>query len=1070
MASAGAQPAAGGTAGDEPTTSGPVGCKGPISSAVAVAVGVATLLILVASVAFGALHRGDETGQVLDFRDVRRSNLGGQGPDLGAPELVYGSVLWGAEGKVDLVVQASHGYQAQAARDNGLEGHLGRISLQPSRSREAHFNFSFRAAGGGAGGARTQVQRFFFTVFLTSSGELVRVSNFSRLCWDIDAKFERHRRRSGQDVLLLAPPRMEALTPKDLRGLEERRHAATFFFESAESFSVSVLTKGDDRSNMDFFFSGQNVVDDLCEDRGKVTSGMSVEVVRGAYSGFRGTARLSGKQLKIILANGTALEVEPADCNIIREDLHAIREEWRDEKSVGSSTCAGLYDAELACSQDGCSVIVAPESFLSCDAYCQAHNMHCHKAWRTRRGQCRHEEVVDCRYGMPTAQQLRGNERLLCRCQPLARSRLGQEVVAGSRVMLLSGSHRGAAGAAEASPSRGGHVEVHVQELLTLQKESFSRIRDGRSVSCDELHMGEDVEISAGSHKGQRGAVLKCDPVSERFSVSLERALKVSAFDVEVLSCARAGAIPDVAKNCSVDHCKMEARHPASCHDHCHSQGLQCLRAWRRGDDRCKEEGLLPCDHHRGGDKICECVPQVRPDLCFQKGLTFRPLNMRKQGRSQEPEALSCQRRCAKVFGCAHFSYWTDGGCHLQDEEAKLEGSDGVISGPASCLLQPAHRGAGGCLTEGVSYDPLDMKGQSRTSGSLAKCQQRCAGVSGCVHFSFWSDGGCHLQDARAVAKGSPGAMSGRPNCHLEVPAGSKRPGLLAVENRSGVGSRGGQGSACASLVDVQHHCQAAHGCKVVVARMARRSCEVYCEDEGLSCIGAWEGQACGTSKPMDCDRLTGSATMTCHCVHRQGSKESQQHAHERHRHGKAAESGEEEDSWGFHCRGSDIEAWSEEKRWWCCRELEVGCETTSSKSFSCDPSDDFEMWEEDKQRFCCREEGLCTEDWGSEHGDSEDGESEDAESAMLERETSDEDGESYDCEQLLYQEAEAFEAMDWCCSHRGIGCRQTQRCDAEVSWSSDDRRWCCEHEGLGCDELQARIARLARPGFSLHF
>ena len=236
-----------------------------------------------------------------------------------------------------------------------------------------------------------------------------------------------------------------------------------------------------------------------------------------------------------------------------------------------------------------------------------------------------------------------------------------------------------------------------------------------------------------------------------------------------------------MAKNCSVDHCKMEARHAASCHDHCHSQGLQCLRAWRRGDGRCKQEGLLPCDHHRGGDKICECVPQVRPDLCFQKGLTFRPLNMPKQGRSQEPEALSCQRRCAKVFGCAHFSYWTDGGCHLQDEEAKLEGSDGVISGPASCLLQPAHRGAGGCLTEGVSYDPLDMKGQSRTSGSLAKCQQRCDGVRGCVHFSFWADGGCHLQDARAVAKGSPGAMSGRPSCHLEAAPSGKDLGALSV-------------------------------------------------------------------------------------------------------------------------------------------------------------------------------------------------------------------------------------------------------------------------------------------------
>ncbi|CAE7551788.1 ANK1 [Symbiodinium necroappetens] len=514
--------------------------------------------------------------------------------------------------------------------------------------------------------------------------------------------------------------------------------------------------------------------------------------------------------------------------------------------------------------------------------------------------------------------------------------------------------------------------------------------------------MGEDVEISSGSHKGRHGAVLKCDPVSERFSVSLERPLEVSAFDVEVLSCARAGAVPNAEQNCSADHCKMEARHPVSCRDHCRSQGLQCLRAWRRGDGRCKEEGLLPCDHHRGGDKICECVPHVRPDLCFQKGLTFRPLNMPKQGRSQEPEALSCQRRCAKVFGCAHFSYWTDGGCHLQDEKAQLEGSDGVISGPASCLLQPAHRGAGGCLSEGVSYDPLDMKGQSRTSGSLKKCQQRCAGVRGCVHFSFWADGGCHLQDDRAVAKGSPGAMSGRPNCYVEAPAQG-----LAVENTSGVESLRGSSGACASLVDVQHHCQAAEGCKVVVAHMDRRSCEVYCEDEGLSCSGAWEGQACGASKPMDCDRLPGSTTMTCHCV--RSSKKSQ-HAHERHRHAKGAESS---DSWGFHCN-SDVEAWSEEKRWWCCRELEVGCETASAKSFFCDPSDDFEMWEEDagylsellskeKRRFCCREEGLCAEDGESEYSESEDGESEDGESAMLERETS-EDGESYDCE-LLNQE-----------------------------------------------------------------
>ena len=162
----------------------------------------------------------------------------------------------------------------------------------------------------------------------------------------------------------------------------------------------------------------------------------------------------------------------------------------------------------------------------------------------------------------------------------------------------------------------------------------------------------------------------------------------------------------DVSRSCSKDHCKMElaGRPAASCHEHCQSQGLHCLRAWQKGQRSCEEEELLPCDHHRGGDKICECVPLVRPDLCFRKGLTFRPLNMKDQGRSHEPDALSCQRRCAKVFGCAHFSFWTDGGCHLQDDGAELAGSDGVTSGPASCLTQPArHRRSEACITEGVS-------------------------------------------------------------------------------------------------------------------------------------------------------------------------------------------------------------------------------------------------------------------------------------------------------------------------------------------------------------------------------
>merc|ERR1719291_328259 len=53
------------------------------------------------------------------------------------------------------------------------------------------------------------------------------------------------------------------------------------------------------------------------------------------------------------------------------------------------------------------------------------------------------------------------------------------------------------------------------------------------------------------------------------------------------------------------------------------------------------------------------------------------------------------------------------------------------------------------CFKAGAWYDPVDMPGQGRTvEASAVLCQQRCASVEGCAHFSFWEDGGCHLQDA----------------------------------------------------------------------------------------------------------------------------------------------------------------------------------------------------------------------------------------------------------------------------------------------------------------------------------
>ena len=47
------------------------------------------------------------------------------------------------------------------------------------------------------------------------------------------------------------------------------------------------------------------------------------------------------------------------------------------------------------------------------------------------------------------------------------------------------------------------------------------------------------------------------------------------------------------------------------------------------------------------------------------------------QHRSHEPDLQHCAERCAAVAGCAHFSYWSDGGCHLQERNGGREEGGG---------------------------------------------------------------------------------------------------------------------------------------------------------------------------------------------------------------------------------------------------------------------------------------------------------------------------------------------------------------------------------------------------------
>eukprot|EP00931_Biecheleriopsis_adriatica_P015448 TRINITY_DN117_c0_g1_i7.p1 TRINITY_DN117_c0_g1~~TRINITY_DN117_c0_g1_i7.p1 ORF type:complete len:698 (+),score=162.31 TRINITY_DN117_c0_g1_i7:227-2095(+) len=76
---------------------------------------------------------------------------------------------------------------------------------------------------------------------------------------------------------------------------------------------------------------------------------------------------------------------------------------------------------------------------------------------------------------------------------------------------------------------------------------------------------------------------------------------------------------------------------------------------------------------------------------CFVTGAYYYPNWHRKTHVSS---ASDCQTRCSSVSDCAHFSYWPDGGCHLQPSSAiehKAHGRyHGVISGPKECAASAA--------------------------------------------------------------------------------------------------------------------------------------------------------------------------------------------------------------------------------------------------------------------------------------------------------------------------------------------------------------------------------------------
>lgn len=85
--------------------------------------------------------------------------------------------------------------------------------------------------------------------------------------------------------------------------------------------------------------------------------------------------------------------------------------------------------------------------------------------------------------------------------------------------------------------------------------------------------------------------------------------------------------------------------------------------------------------------KKSEALQRMEPE-CLRHDSRYEPTNMRGQERSEEPDVFACSKRCAAVRDCAHFSFWPDRGCHLQDFFANLVTDDKVVSGVPNCEVR----------------------------------------------------------------------------------------------------------------------------------------------------------------------------------------------------------------------------------------------------------------------------------------------------------------------------------------------------------------------------------------------
>merc|ERR1719384_577625 len=154
---------------------------------------------------------------------------------------------------------------------------------------------------------------------------------------------------------------------------------------------------------------------------------------------------------------------------------------------------------------------------------------------------------------------------------------------------------------------------------------------------------------------------------------------------------------------------------------------------------------------------------------------------MAGQGVTTLGSREQCRQRCQNTGGCAHFTFFNNGNCHLHDQTASRQQVASATSGEPNCQQsnQQTNQGQSNgnqCYSDGSGYTP-DMPGQGvSNSGSGEQCNQRCRNTAGCAHFTYFNNGNCHLHSQGATRSQVGAGYSGSPNCRQSNQAQSTNP------------------------------------------------------------------------------------------------------------------------------------------------------------------------------------------------------------------------------------------------------------------------------------------------------